>query len=142
MNVHVPCRWQNNVLNYVKSDKENLTPPPQPPSITRHTPQMINLTPQTTKRSKWIDHALKEVMEVVERGMHSLIKASQFWNIPFISLFDHLNGKTRFRKIVYVGVLTDKENVVIVAWILIMQKCKLSPTLQQSKMKLLKLTQT
>jgi hypothetical protein len=67
MNVHVPCRWQNNVLNHVTLDKENLTPPPTPPTSTRRTPQMINLTPQTTKRIKWIDHALKEVMEVVKR---------------------------------------------------------------------------
>jgi hypothetical protein len=61
------------VLNHVTSNKDN--PPPYPPqlhaSITRHTPQMINLTPQTTKRSKWIDHPLKEAMEVVERGMYS-----------------------------------------------------------------------
>jgi hypothetical protein len=103
---------------------------------------MINLIPQTTKISKWINHALKEAMEVVERRTHSLKKPSQFWNIPFISLFDHINGKTRFKKMIYVGVLTDKENEVIVAWILIMQKCKLSPTLQQLKMKLLKFTQT
>jgi hypothetical protein len=46
---------------------------------------MINLTPQKTKRSKWIDRTLKEAMEVVERGMQSLKKASPFLNIPFIS---------------------------------------------------------
>jgi hypothetical protein len=57
---------------------------------------MINLTPQATKKSKWIDHALKEAMEVVERGTHSLKKANQFLNISFISFSDHLNGKTRF----------------------------------------------
>jgi hypothetical protein len=74
--------------------------------------------------------------------MHSLKKASQFWNIPFISLSNHLNVKIRFRKMVYVGVLMDEKDVVIVAWILVMQKCKLSPTLQQLKMKVLKLTQT
>jgi len=77
MNVHVPCRWQNNVLNHVTLDKENLPPSLHPPplphlphqlaSITRCTPQMINLTPQPTKIIKWIDHALKEAMEVVER---------------------------------------------------------------------------
>jgi hypothetical protein len=30
---------------------------------------------------------------------------------------------------VYVGVLMDEEDIVVVAWISIMQKCKLSPTL-------------
>lgn len=73
--------------------------------------------------------------------MHSLKKASQFWNIPFISLSNHLNGKIRFRKMVYIGVLMDEKYVVIVAWILVLQKCKLSPTLQQLKMKVLELTQ-
>ncbi len=52
--------------------------------------------------------------------MHSLKKASQFWNIPFISLSNHLNVKIRFRKMVYVGVLMDEKDVVIVAWILVM----------------------
>jgi hypothetical protein len=42
---------------------------------------------------------------------------------------------------VYVGVIMNEEDVVIVVWILIMKKCKLSPTLQQLK-KMLEFTQT
>jgi hypothetical protein len=48
--------------------------------------------------SKWIDEALKEVMEAIERGMHSLRGASRAWNILVTSLFDHLVRKTRSKK--------------------------------------------
>ncbi len=55
-------------------------------------------------------------MEVVERTTHSLKNVNQSWNILIISFFDHLNGKTS-KKMGIVGVLTDEENGILVAWI-------------------------
>jgi hypothetical protein len=45
-------------------------------------------------------------MDVVENGTTSLKKVSKHWNIPFTSLFNHLYGKTKFRKLGLGGVLT------------------------------------
>jgi hypothetical protein len=47
---------------------------------------------------KWIDETLKEAMEAIERGMHSLKGPSKGWNILVTSLFDHLVRKTRSKK--------------------------------------------
>jgi len=45
-------------------------------------------------------------MEAVEKGTHSLRKASRSWNIPPSSLFDHLNEKTSNGKMGLASVLT------------------------------------
>jgi hypothetical protein len=68
-------------------------------------------------------------MEVIERNIISLLGANKFWGIPIISFFDHIYGKTRSRKIGPPCVPT-KENKGIVAWVLNMQQCGLSITLQ------------
>lgn len=61
----------------------------------------------------------------MKRGHTSLrIQASKFWNIPLTSLLDHLNG----RKLGPEGVLNGEEDKVLVAWILVIQKCGLSIT--------------
>jgi hypothetical protein len=78
--------------------------------------------------NKWIDQALKEIMDVVDRGTHSLKIASPFKNSPFTSLFDHLNGKIRSKRMGLTNVFIKEEDVVV-AWILIMQECELSITL-------------
>jgi hypothetical protein len=62
----------------------------------------------------WIDETLKATMDVVERGTHSLRRANKSWNIPMNSTTDHLNGKTRSRKLGPKGVLTRKEDVVVI----------------------------
>ncbi len=36
------------------------------------------------------------------------------------SFFDHLNGKTRFKKMGIGGVLIEEENVIVIAWTLTM----------------------
>jgi hypothetical protein len=64
--------------------------------------------------------ALEEAMDVVERRTTSLRKASRHWNIPLTSLFDHLYGKTRSRKVRPTSVLTIKEHQAMVFWILAM----------------------
>jgi hypothetical protein len=38
-------------------------------------------------------------------------------DILIISFFHHLNGKTRSKKLGLVGVLTNEENGIVVAWI-------------------------
>jgi hypothetical protein len=81
-------------------------------------------------------------MNVVEKGTISLRKASRHWNIPLTSLFNHLYGKTRFKKVRPIVVLTTKENQVVVSWVLVLQDVGLSISLQQLKMKVAKLTQT
>jgi len=69
-----------------------------------------------------------------------LKKISKHWNIPLTSLLDQLISKTRLRlKVDPQGALME-EDVAMVAWVLSMQKCKLSITLQQLKMNSLKLS--
>jgi hypothetical protein len=69
-------------------------------------------------------------MNVVERGTLSLKRISKSWNILMSSIADHLNGKTRSRKMGLGGVLTKKEDVVMIKWTLNMQECGLSISLQ------------
>jgi hypothetical protein len=45
-------------------------------------------------------------MDAMERGDTSLRKATKYWNIPLTSLSNHLNGKTRCRKVGPQGILT------------------------------------
>jgi hypothetical protein len=54
----------------------------------------------------WTYDAVKTTMDVVEKGMHSLRKAIRTWNILTSSLFNYLNGKTRFREMGPRGVLS------------------------------------
>lgn len=81
-------------------------------------------------------------MDVVEKRTHSLRCANITWNIFLSSLFNHLNGKTRFWKMGPIGVLMAKKDVKVIKWTLTMQKCGLSINLHQLKMKVAKLTQT
>jgi len=65
--------------------------------------------PSKTERSIWTDETLKATMEVIERGTYSLRRPSKSWNIPMNSLANHLNGKTKSRKMGPRGVLTKEE---------------------------------
>jgi hypothetical protein len=96
--------------------------------------------PLTIRRSMWTNEALKTTMDVVEKGTHSLRRTNKSWNIPMNSLSNHLNGKTRFRKMGLGGVLIEKEDSKVIAWTLAMQECGLSISLQQLKMKVVELT--
>jgi hypothetical protein len=60
------------------------------------------------RKGMWTNEALKATMDVVERGTHSIRRVSRLWNIPMSSLIDHLNGKTKFKKMGLGGVLTKK----------------------------------
>ncbi len=81
-------------------------------------------------------------MDAIENGTFSLWRASRAWNIPMSSNSNHLNGKTISRKMGPRGVLTEEEDVIIITWTLVMGECGLSISLQQLKMKVVKLTQT
>jgi len=83
-----------------------------------------------------------KTMEVVEKGTCSLRNEIRSWNIPFNSLSKHLNGKTKRKKMESASVLIEEENVIIVAWIIGMQECEPSITLQQLKMIIVEFTQT
>lgn len=59
-------------------------------------------------------------MNVIKNGTCLMRKATIFWNIPFTSFFNHLNGRITSRKMGPSRVLLDEEDLVIVAWILSM----------------------
>jgi hypothetical protein len=46
-------------------------------------------------------------MDAMERGDTSLRKVAKYWNIPLTSLLDHLNGRTRSRKVGPQGMLVE-----------------------------------
>jgi hypothetical protein len=81
------------------------------------TPQ-LNRMPPKTKIGMWIDEVLEVTMDVVERGTHSLRKASKSWNIPMNSIVDQLNGKTKSKKMGPKGVLTKEEVATMIKWTL------------------------
>jgi hypothetical protein len=67
-------------------------------------------------------------MNAIERRMCSLMVVNR--NIPLTSLLNHLFWKTRSQKRESITFLTNEGNVIVVAWILVMQKCGLPITLQ------------
>jgi hypothetical protein len=79
-------------------------------------------------------------MDVVERGDTSLNKAIKYWNILVTSLSDHLNGRTKCRKVGPQGMLTKHEDEAMVTWVLNIQKVGLSVNIQQLKMKVVKIS--
>jgi hypothetical protein len=60
----------------------------------------------------------------------SLRKANKYWNILLTLLSNHLNGRTKTKKVGLQGVPTKKEDAALVIWILNMQKVGLSITFQ------------
>jgi hypothetical protein len=90
----------------------------------------------------WIHEALELTMDVVENGTYSLQRVNRAWNILMSSISDHLNGKTRQWKMGLRGVLIEENDATMIAWTLAMGECGLSISLQQLKMKVVKLTQT
>jgi len=100
MNCIIPRRKQTNMLDFPStnptSNKENLPLAPNPQKK-RSTPK-LNQAPSTTKRGMWMDDTLKTTMDVVERGTHSLRRPNKSWNITMSSIFDHVNGIIKSRK--------------------------------------------
>jgi predicted transcriptional regulator len=96
--------------------------------------------PTISGRRKWTYEAFKEVMDAIKNINVTLRKASRLWNLPLNSLFNILNGKTRTRKVGVKGVLTAREDVGMLTWILTMNKVGLSIHIQQLKQKVAKIT--
>jgi hypothetical protein len=46
----------------------------------------------------WTNEMLKATMDVIKRGTHFLKRANKSWNIPMSSFANHLNEKTKSRK--------------------------------------------
>ncbi len=115
------------VANLV-GNKENL-PHVLHPQSKRSTPHLNQMLPKTRK-GMWIDEMLEVVMDVVERRTHSVKRANKSWNIPMSSIVDHLNGKSRFKKMGLRGVLIEKEDVTVIKWTLNLQECGFSISLE------------
>jgi hypothetical protein len=62
--------------------------------------------PPKIRRGMWTNEALEEAMDVIVRGTHSIRRANKSWNILMNSLANHLNGKTKSKKMGPRGVLT------------------------------------
>jgi hypothetical protein len=72
--------------------------------------------PSKCKRGMWANEELEVVMDVIERGTHSLRRANKLWNISMNSLANHLNGKTKSMIMGPRGVLT---NAIMIIWSII-----------------------
>ncbi len=81
----------------------------------------VNKQTNTSKWGKWTNQQLENAMNVMERGHTFLRKIVKYWNIPLNSLLDHLNGRTRCRKVGPQSVLIEEEDEVMVTWVLNMQ---------------------
>ncbi len=59
-------------------------------------------------------------MEAVENETSSLKGATRSWCILLTNLSNHLNSKTRLRKVKPQGVLTKEKDAIVVVWTLAM----------------------
>jgi hypothetical protein len=84
---------------------------------------------------------LEITIDAIEKKTYSFKTISNSSNIPMNYFFDHLNGKTRFRKMKLGGVLTKQGDAIVNTWTLIIQECGQLISLQQFKMKVVELTQ-
>jgi hypothetical protein len=97
MVINVPHRRQSGLHGELSQDKENVSPSCGQEPTRKH--KRVNRCDFLITRGKWTNEALEEAMDAIENGTNSLSKARKHWNIPLTSLFNHLYGKTRFRKL-------------------------------------------
>jgi len=126
MDLNVLYKWCSSMLDQQALEKENV--PPQHASKPNRKRSWIDKVATTNNKGKWKNQTLEEAMNAIERRMCSLMVVNR--NIPLTSLLDHLSWKTRSRKRESIKVLTNEGNVIVVAWILVMQKCGLPITFQ------------
>jgi hypothetical protein len=96
-------------------NKENI-PPRTALKVNKSTKR--NKVPTLTQQGKWTSEALEEVMNVVKTCATSLMKVSKFWYIPLTSLSNHLNGRTRSKKVGLAGVVMNEKDKTFVIYIL------------------------
>jgi hypothetical protein len=53
-------------------------------------------------------------MDIMEKGITSLGGVNRFFKIPLASLFNHLDGKTKSRKVGLYGVFTKEKKAIFV----------------------------
>jgi hypothetical protein len=111
------CRKGSELQEEPIQDKENV--PPSFGQKPARKQRRVNRCNHLITRGKWISEALEEAMDVIENGITSLRKSSKHWNVSFISLSDHLYGKTRSRKPGSTCMLIVEDHVVV-AWVLSM----------------------
>jgi hypothetical protein len=69
-------------------------------------------------------------MDGVDKGTHSLRRESMdHGTSQWVHFSDHLNGKTRSKKMGPFGVLIKEEDPTMIAWTWTMQECGLSISL-------------
>jgi len=90
--LNVPCRRQSGLDDQPSQDKENVLPSFGSQELTSKQ-QRVNKSNPFNNRGKWSTQTLEEAMDVVEKGITSLRKASKHWNIPLTSMSNHLYGK-------------------------------------------------
>ncbi len=116
--LNVLHRRRSGVLDRPEEEKENV-----PLQIISNTMQRLartNRVPVTNLRGKCSSESLEVAMDAVERGIIFLRGANKFWGLFVTSLFNHLYGKTRSKRIGPPGVLTKEEEEVIIALVLSM----------------------
>ena len=79
-------------------------------------------------------------MEAIDNG-HSYSKVCDEYKIPRSSLKDHMNGKTRFKKMGPKSVLTAEEEIALYHYIEEMAKCGLFIAPTQVKIKVAQMTE-
>jgi len=80
------------------------------PSIIETQPRKkpkVNKVPMVVIKGQWTSETLEEAMDAIEKRICILRRADRSWNIPLTSFCDHLNGKTRFRKMGLEGLLGE-----------------------------------
>ncbi len=109
--------------------------------MTTQRPTRTNKVLAINPKGKWSNESFETTMDAIEHDITSLWGPDKFWGILVTSLSDHLNGKTKSRKIGPPGVLIEEEEgEVVVAWVLNMQERGLFITLQQFKWKVVEVT--
>jgi hypothetical protein len=79
-------------------NKENV-PPQVRLNMTTQRPTRTNRLPAINPKGKWSNESLEIAMDAAEHDITSLWGPNKFWGILVTSLSNHLNGKTRSRKI-------------------------------------------
>jgi hypothetical protein len=98
------------------TNQENIPPKLDP----IHKPTNATKIPTMSVKRQWTNEAHEEAMDAIKCGKKTLRQANRLWSIFLSFLFNHLNGKTRTRKVGVGEILIVEEDVVVVTWILAM----------------------
>jgi len=90
------------------TNKENL-PLTSNPQNKRLAPQ-LNRMPPKTKRGMWTDEMPEIAIYLVKKRTRSLRKVNKSWDMS--SIIDHLNGKTKSKKMGLKGVLIEEKKML------------------------------